>query len=456
MVFKTFRVQIILRIVLLAAGLFLLAWCLSQKLFLRSVYIGAGISMLIVEMFRYIDRFNRDFRHFLISLSQHDFTTHYPLPSQGGTHDELYKVLNQITTAFKSIRAEKEIQHRFLEMLVEHIRVCILGIDEHGKIQLANQAVKNLLQRNVLSHLEALHAFEPLLVNTLRDIRSGETRLIKLIRNDEIMQLSIHASEFKLDDHYYKLVSMQNIRSELDAREMEAWQKLIRVLSHEIMNSVSPVISLSGTLHALVARDEMLKVSQPDLHRSLYQGLDAIKIRSEGLYAFTQSYRKLTGIPKPVIKTINLKEIIDRVQILIEQRLKEGNVSLVTHHIDKQIVADPALMEQVLINILFNALEAVVSREQPRIEVYTAHPPGKNIIIYISDNGEGMDERTAERIFIPFFTTRKNGTGIGLAITKQLLQLQDADIRFTTVQGEGTTFQITLGLQKLLNHSDYR
>ncbi len=404
---------------------------------------GVSAIILIAELIAYVDRFNRDVKTLMTSLMQRDFTTHYQATGKGKTFDELYDVLNKISAAFRNLGTEKEVQYRYLEMLVEHVRVSILSIDGDEKIHLVNQALRDLLKKNVLLNLKSLETFDESLVKTIRDIRTGETRLIKLRLNNELLQLSIHASEFKLEDRYYKLISMQNIRSELDAREMEAWQKLIRVLSHEIMNSVAPIISLSGTLHGLVTQGiAQAKLPESDQFNSLDKGLEAIKIRSEGLYNFTQTYRKLTGIPKLALKQTNLKELIARVQLLMEHKMEERNISFLVSPLDVTIFVDPDLMEQVLINLLVNAVEAVIGISHPQIEIKMSYDEKRNICLYIIDNGEGMDENTAEKIFIPFFTTRKTGSGIGLALTKQILQLHNADIQFSTAPGKGTEFVI--------------
>jgi two-component system nitrogen regulation sensor histidine kinase NtrY len=443
MVFKNFRLQVILRVVILIAGIILLAWCVVYGYYLRSVYLVIAIVILAVEFIWYVDRFNRDVKSFMVSLLQRDFTTHYQSTGRSKSFDELYSMLNRISEVFKTISAEKEVQFRYLEMLVDHLRVGILSMDESGNIQLTNQALKDLLRKVVLLNVKSLDSLDPMLVNTLRDIRSGETRLVKLRVQNELLQLSIHASEFRLEGKYHKLISMQNIRNELDAREMEAWQKLIRVLTHEIMNSVSPVISLSETMHGLVnQQSETLKSGNAELYNALDKGLDAIKVRSEGLYNFTQSYRKLTGIPKLSLKKTNLQDITERVRVLMENKLKEQGVSLKVANVDIPIVVDPDLMEHVLINLLLNAMEAVDQTTDPHIDISGFRDEKGNVNIYVRDNGEGIDEATAEKIFIPFFTTRRNGSGIGLAITRQILQLHHADIHFTSEKGKGTEFVI--------------
>lgn len=445
MVFKDFRFHVILRVVMLTLVAALLAWCLVLGLYLRSAYVGAGLLLMTAELIWYVDRFNREIKSFMVSLLHNDFTTRLQSRGRSKSFDELYDSLNRISEAFKAISAAKEIQFRFLEMLVEHLRVGILSLDDTGKIALANQAMKDLLHSEVLFSLKSLETVDRSLVSAIKDIRGGETRLVKLRIQNELLQLSIHASEFWLEDKYHKLISMQNIRSELDAREMEAWQKLIRVLTHEIMNSVSPVISLSETMHGLIhQRQATISQSDSALYETLDKGLDAIKVRSQGLYNFTQSYRKLTGVPKLALQETNLKAILERLEMLMGKQLEDQGIALTVSAADIPVVVDPDLMEHVLINLVLNAAEAVAETKEPAIEVTASRDQKGLAFISVKDNGEGIDEATAEKIFIPFFTTRKNGSGIGLALTKQILQLHHADIHFASEIGKGTEFMIVL------------
>ncbi len=445
MEFKNFRLQIIARAILLLAASTLLVWCLLNEFYLRGFYAGVALVIIVIEFIWHADRFNRDVNTFLVSLMQRDFTTHFQSQGRSKSFDELYETLNRISGVFKAISAEKEAQYRFLEMLVEHLRVGILSVDESGKIMLANQALKDLLHKDVLFSLRSLESAYPSLVNDLRDIRTNETRLLKVRVQNELLQLSIHASEFRLEDQYHKLISMQNIRNELDVREMEAWQKLIRVLTHEIMNSVSPIISLSETMQSVVERNEENFASRnSDLYNTLARGLDAIKVRSEGLYNFTQSYRKLTGIPTVSLKETTTSAIFDRVVVLLESKLKEKGIVLRTSCEELPVTVDPELMEHVLINLLLNAVDALRDTVDPQVVIGCRRGAGGAVYVYVRDNGEGIDEVTGEKIFVPFFTTRKHGSGIGLALVKQILQLHQADITFTSEKGKGAEFLVRL------------
>ena len=445
MVFKNFRVQVTIRVLLLAVALFLMSWSLVNEYYLRATYSAIASVIILIEFIWFVDRFNRDVKSFMVSLLQRDFTTHFQSRGRSKSFDELYDALNRISVVFKTISAEKEAQFRFLEMLVEHLRVGILTVDETGKIKLVNQALKTMLQKDVLFSLKSLETFDAALAVTLREIRSGETRLLKLRVNNELLQLSIHASEFLLEDKYHKLISLQNIRNELDAREMEAWQKLIRVLTHEIMNSVSPIISLSETMHGLIdEHKEALQHRNAVLYNTLDKGLEAIHIRGEGLFHFTQSYRKLTGVPKVSLKETNTKALIDRVVVLMESKLHEKGIVLKVYGEQVPIIVDPQLMEHVLINLFANAVDALADTNLPQISIWVDHDSKGNVLIHIRDTGEGIDEMTGENIFVPFFTTRRNGSGIGLALSKQILQLHHGDIRFSSEKGKGTEFVIVL------------
>ena len=445
MEFKNFRLLIILRVVLLTAAISLFSWCITNELYLRSIYVAVATIIIVIELIWYISKFNRDIKTLLNSILHKDYTTHFQTKGNGKDFNELYEQLNLISEAFRTISSQREIQHRYFELLFEHVRVGILSVDAEGKIDHANQALKDLFPISTINNLSSFHSIDPLFADTLHKICTGETRLIKLRVNQDLLQLSIHASEFKLDGKYYKLISMQNIRNELDTREMEAWQKLIRVLSHEIMNSVAPIMSLSSTLHGLVD-DKIKTTSNPEdsLYASLDKGLEAIKIRSEGLYNFTQTYRKLTGIPQLHLKQSNLKDIIGRVELLMQAKIKENNIKLLISNSEMNLMVDPELMEHVLINLLLNSIEALGGKEDAWIKISTSQNQKGNTQIHVADSGEGMDESTIEKIFIPFFTTKKNGSGIGLALTKQILQLHQADIQVKSELGKGTEFTIIL------------
>ena len=421
-----------------------LSYCLINQLYLRSIYVAIALIFAIGELLRYVEKTNRDLTSFLSALSQNDFTTIYSEKDRGKSFNNLYSVFNQITNKFRAISESKEAQFIFLSLLVEHIRVGILSIDERDQIHLINQSMRNYLANTTVKNLADLSGQEREIVNVFRTIRAGESQLIKKTVDGKIIPLTIHASEIRLQGQYFKLISAQDIRNELEANELEAWQKLIRVLTHEIMNSVSPIISLSSTLHNLVNENKKEEELGAEEKITLQKGLEAIKIRSKGLQYFANAYRSLTKIPQPQFQKVQFKNIIDRLTTLFKEEfnLKGIQLQLDIKNEESEVFADAELLEQVLINLLRNAIDAVAGQPQPIIKV-RIETSGTSII-QIEDNGAGIDEDKIDKVFIPFFTTKKSGSGIGLALSKQIVLMHGGQISLTSKVGVGTTVEIRL------------
>ncbi|MEM6817078.1 MAG: PAS domain-containing protein, partial [Bacteroidota bacterium] len=311
---RSFRLNIVLRLAIITGFISLMVfYLLVNPRYLRSFYTLLFLVVAFVEFFWYIDKTNRDFKSFLLALLQNDFTTRFSEKGKGKSFNEFYTVLNRITDKFEDISSQKQAQHIYLESLVEHVKVGIISFDDTEKIQLVNQATKDLLGLPQIISLKTIQRVDKYLLKVIREIKPGENRLVKLIVKNEMLQLNVHASEFKLQNRFFKLVSLQNIKNALDENELAAWQKLIRVLTHEIMNSVTPITSLSGTLKSLVdkKRNENKFIDKDSIDK-LWVGLDAVENRSKGLQSFTTSYRKLTKIPTPVFESVKIRERVNR------------------------------------------------------------------------------------------------------------------------------------------------
>jgi len=445
MAFKNFRVNIIIRIILLTIIIGVFIYCLYNQLFLRSVYVAIALIIALAEFIRYVEKTNRDLISFLAALSQNDFTTTYTEKGKGKTFNQLYTTFNQITNKYRTISEEKEAQFIFLSLLVEHVRVGILSVDDKEQIHLINQSMRNYLTNTAVKNLAEMHLNELELVNAFRSIKVGENQLIKKTVNGKIIPLTIHASEIRLQGQYYKLISAQDIRNELEANGLEAWQKLIRVLTHEIMNSVSPIISLSSTLHQLINNDRKDKELNAAEKATLQKGLEAIQLRSQGLQHFANTYRSLTKIPQPQFRKVKIIAIFDRLIILFQEELKLKGIALeIDDTYNSEILADPELIEQVLINLIRNAVEAVTKQADPQIKIEVSMQQSKFTLIKIEDNGSGIDSDKVDKVFIPFFTTKKSGSGIGLALSKQIIQMHGGHITLASKVGVGTTVEIRL------------
>ena len=442
---KNFRLNLVIRILLLAFTLLgLVYFVLISGQYLRSVYLGVILIIIVAEMIWYIERINRDFNAFLLGLLQADFTATFNEQAKGKSFAHLYTTFNKINRKFRKISADKEIQHLYLETMVEHVKTGIISFDPDGNVHLINNAFKRMLQKPYLKNINSLSKVDDHLVDMLTSIQPNEKKLLKLNIKGNLLQLSIEATIFKLHNIEYKLVSFQDIKNELDAQELESWQKLIRVLTHEIMNSITPITSLTATLFEIVKVDlqggNSLEKATID---NLMEGLEVILNRSNGLHRFTEAYRNLSRIPVPNFQKVNLVEIIQQVITLQQTQFGRVSIELSKENSKFLINVDPELLQQVLINLIKNAAEALEETENPVIQIALSNQ-GNQSIITISDNGPGIPEDVLDRIFIPFFTTKKEGSGIGLPLCKQILQMHEGTITAVSSINSGTTFKITL------------
>ena len=308
-----------------------------------------------------------------------------------------------------------------------------------------NNALRNLLQKPFLNNTNIFNEIDPDFLEIIKTIKPSEKKLIKLNLKDELLQLAVQASEFKLKNNYYKLISLQNIKVELEEKELEAFHKLIRVLTHEIMNSVTPITSLTSSIHEIF---NIKKVKSSDIDEKtvtyISDGLEAILDRSTGLLNFTQAYQKLTRIPPPKFTKINTSELFERIKILFNPEMIENKIefSVSINTNAKALLADTELLAQVIINLIKNSIEAVLKIKQAKIIVTIERSNEGKTIICIEDNGIGIPEEEMEKIFIPFYTTKENGSGIGLSLSRQILRLHKGSIMVNSVPGSKTIFTL--------------
>jgi nitrogen fixation/metabolism regulation signal transduction histidine kinase len=438
MAFKNFHIRVLIRLLLLMISLTLVCYCLVTEHYLRSAYAGALVCILLAEFFFFITRFTRHITAFIQSVQERDFSIRFPENSGDKLFSTLYSSLNNLTALFKKISLEKEIKHRYLETLVSHISFGVISYDEEGKVMLVNQAFLKLSRASHLNTLSQLQLKNSPLFEEIQSLEPGKKKLIKLPVDNQMATLALYATAFKLDEEVFKLVSAQNITNELSATEMEAWQRLIKVLTHEIMNSIAPITSLSGSLFEISST----KTSDPEWG-TIHGGLDAIKTRSEGLLNFTQRYRKLTQIPTPEFQTVKVPDFIEHITRLVQPELDKRKIKLQATVQPATSTFDPSLMEQVVINLIQNAMDAVEKVERPQIAIQF-QLEDERFNFKIKDNGMGIASNDLDKIFVPFFTTKKNGSGIGLALSRQIILLHGGQISVQSEIGAGTTISFTL------------
>jgi two-component system, NtrC family, nitrogen regulation sensor histidine kinase NtrY len=449
MVYRNFRFNISLRIIVFAITVILFFYFLYSYTFITPLFIAALVFFQIYSLIRYVDKTNRDLASFLESIRFSEFTRTFQIEGMGASFDELNKAFNGVINDFQRVRAEKEEHFHYLQTVVQSIDVSILAYTSDGNVEMINKSAKKLFQQSSLKNISKLSELSRELVDVLFTIKPGENKLVKIQDEDDFLQLVINANEFKIKNKQVLLCTIKNIQSVLEEQETEAWQKLIRVLTHEIMNSIAPIASLSSTL------DMMLKELRPangdittmdkETVDEIQQALQTINKRSHGLLHFVNTYRNLTRIPKPNFAMVKVKELFSSVVLLMDEELKHKNISL-TQTVDPaslEISIDGQLIEQVIINLLKNSIHALEGKPSGRIELRAFFNKRGRPTIQVYDNGSGILKDVLDKIFIPFFTTKPSGSGIGLSLSRQILKLHGGSITANSVQDKETTFTLT-------------
>jgi two-component system, NtrC family, nitrogen regulation sensor histidine kinase NtrY len=451
MAFKSFKAALIIRVVLLIGSIFLLTHLYYNDSYdLTKALVIGMIGYQVYALFHYLDKSNREIANFLSSIQYDDFSNTYTYRNTGGSIDLLYEQFNNVMKKFRDIRAEKEAQYTYYKTIVQHVGIGIITFDKHGEIQMLNTAAKNLLQIGQIKNISNLKSISQVLVDGFFMLKTGGRDLIKIERNGEEVQLAIYAIELTMRGEEFKLISLQNIKSELEEKEMEAWQNLIRVLTHEIMNSVTPISSLAGTVESelglqLKNGDEVNRITNEEI-QDLYLAVQTIHRRSESLIKFVSDFRNLTRLTMPKLAQTKVRDLLDHVLMLLKYEIERGEIKL-TYKVEPknlEVLVDKEQIEQVLINLVKNAIQALEENDEmdkEKLLIISANGLENNSVsISITDNGPGIEEDALKKIFIPFFTTKKSGSGIGLSLSKQIMRQHKGSISVKSVINQGTEF----------------
>ena len=448
MSFENFRFNIVVRVLLIVATVIVLISIVKrQEFIISSIILASLIIFQIIALVKYVERTNRRLTTFLESIRHSDFVSSFSDHGLGKSFDDLNKAFNEVINEFKKTRASREEHFNYLQTVVQHISIGIIVFQKNGKVDIFNNASKRMLRVSGIRFVHELEKTDKELANTITGMKSGDKNLVKVFVEDELLQLSLRATEFRMRNEDFVLVSLQNIHTELEAKEMDSWQKLIRVLTHEIMNSITPIVSLSGTVKDILIDEESLElrndVDEDDVE-SILSALNTIEKRSQGLLNFVQVYRNLTRIPKPNFRYVEIKEILDSVYALLEPKIKEQGIQCKVQILPKdlKLTIDPDLIEQVIINLVINAVHAVKEAEKPTIKITASMAANNRAYISISDNGHGIKPDIMEKIFVPFFTSKKEGSGIGLSLSREIMRLHKGNITVKSKPEEETVFAL--------------
>lgn len=448
MVYKDFRFLVAIRVILLGLTLAFFINSLTQGVVLTCALLGIVVIIQLLELFRFISRINRKLTRFLESVKYSDFVSGFSADNElGKNFKDLNLAFNSVMDAFRKARSEKEEHLLYLNTIVEHVSTGLISYDTEGHVGLLNATAKRFIKEDNLRNIEELIEKRPRLYKTLFDLPTGKSTLFR-IEGD--VQLSIHATELILRGQKIRLVALQNIQPELQKKELEAWQNLTKVLRHEIMNSITPIASLTSTMKDILIEDleerESYYELPPEAVEDLQEGLGTIEGRSQGLIRFIDAYRDYTSIPSPEIKKINVCDLFDHICQLMKIELRKAHIEVIKKVSPEGLMinADEELIEQVLINLVKNGIEASKDSQEPTIELTAERDTNSdNIKLMIKDHGHGIVQEAIERIFVPFYTTKRTGSGIGLSLSRQIMQLHHGTLTVDSKLGEYTVFTLT-------------
>ena len=444
--FSDFRARVILRVCLLGLTMIALTYMVTRpNMLFAAILTGAVIVLQLVDIFRFVNQTNRKLTRFLESVKYSDFISGFTSDNKlGRSFKDLNLAFNEVLEAFRKARSEKEEQGQYLNTVVQQVRTGILSYDEEGNVQLVNANAKRFMNVTNIKNIRELIPQNPKLYHAINSVEPGKSELYK---GPNEVYLTIQATEMRIRGTDVKLITLQNIQPELQKQELEAWQNLTRVLRHEIMNSITPISSLTSTLREILDHDMEKKDTHYELKDEgaddLREGLATIENRSKGLIKFIDAYREYTSVPKPKFATVRLKELIEHVANLMRTELKKTRVqfrfSCSSEYLTIQ--ADVELIEQVLINLLKNAIEALAETEHPLLELVGRYDE-TSVLIQVIDNGPGIIKEALEHIFVPFYTTKRTGSGIGLSLSRQIMQMHNGSLNVESEPDVKTTFTL--------------
>ena len=444
MILKTFRLNIVWRVAVITALALLLSYVLANKeWFFTPLVLVLLLIISIWSLIYYIEKTNKDLTYFILSIKQSGFTTSFPPGKKGDTFRKLSEVFNDVIEEFRKVNLQRETHYQYLQMLTENIQAGIISFDESGKVELANPAALQLLGVLRLGSINEVKKISTRLFQVINDLKPGQRQLFKTIIARKEVQLSVQVKELVLNGVTYKIMLVQDLHQELEEQEVEAWQKLIRVLTHEIMNSVTPIVSLTEAVNTMLTETDGKRKALEQLDEEdkedLFDSLQTIEKRSKGLLRFVNAYKDFTKIPELMLTRVDITNLLKQTINLLRPEFDKNKIVIDNVGIEHGLVAqaDPSWLEQVLINVFKNAIDALEDRGNTQIKI-VAFSRSQRLYVEISDNGGGMDKETLDKIFIPFFTTKKNGNGIGLSLSRQIMKLHKGSLSVTSELGKGT------------------
>ena len=424
---------------------------LHKEYYLSLIGIGFLIIYQVYNLVHYVNKTNRKLAHFFNSVRNEDSVLTHSSEYKGEIFDSLSASLNELNTTIGEMRRQNARQSIFLNNLVEHVGVGLISYTRDGNVEIFNNAAKGLLQINHLGNINDISIKYPELFKCIMELQPTNHHLIKVVTEPSVLYLSLKLSIFRSEKETLNLLSIQNIRIELEQNELDSWQKLIRVLTHEISNSISPIASLANTTKKyfvkkgsglIIKREE---IDDALLHKTI-DSLNTIETTGRGLIDFVGKYRSLTALPQPKFEKFQIRDLFDKLQTLLIEEADSNAIVLEYHSSPKtlELTADFNLLEKVLINLIKNAFQALEKSTGGKVHVSAYKNVENRVVILVKDNGSGIPTNILDDIFIPFYTTKNNGSGIGLSLSRQIMRLHSGTITVSSIPNKETIFSLVL------------
>jgi two-component system, NtrC family, nitrogen regulation sensor histidine kinase NtrY len=402
-------------------------------------------------LLNHVNKINMDLEKFFSSVQDHDSSHRFSVNAKNNSFKKLHDRMNQLNTVIQNIKIENGRTSHFLQSVVDYVDIGLLSFDTDGKIEIYNRAAKRYLNLRQSMQISTLLSNNDEIYKIITTIRPGQEILHKMKIGNLLQSILVKATELKFESNVIKLVSFQDITTELDKKELDSFQRLIRVLTHEIMNSISPITSLttviSGYFKSKDSKNPILpeKINDQIISKTLY-GLNTIEETGKGLLDFVDKYRSLTLLPKPDLSKFDIDSLFRKCKLLMESSISNNIIiEASVYPEDIAIVADYSQVEQILINLIKNAIEAISDKEKGHIQLKAFHSE-EGTIIQVEDNGIGISNDIIEDIFVPFYTTKENGSGIGLSLSRQIMQNHNGTISVNSAPNKGSKFALKFQL----------
>lgn len=447
MIFETmktrYEISLTIRVILLLTSITAAAFCIVSSRYTLLIFVGLIIFFQILNFIQFIDKTNTELSQFIEAVQYRDFSLQFTEKNAPVSVRQLRRAFNQINTTFKQLSSEREEQYQYLQKILELVDTGILSYDQEGNVGWINEAFKRMMNIPYLRNISSLEKRDMSVYQTIISLKNGNSQLVKINHK----QVLLAKTTFLNENIETNLIAFQNVNEAIEDTEAQAYQKLLRVMTHEIMNSVAPIASLAETMEKNLRRrkgGKELGGKNEDEFDDISLGISTIRKRSENLLKFADTYRQLAKVSLTSFSKFYIRDLFEGVEILLENQIEQQNIEfdVIIKDFELMIEGDMVLIEQVLINLIINAIDAVQHQQNPKITLSVFQNNQQQVIIEVQDNGLGMSYELIDKIFVPFFTSKPNGSGIGLSLSKQIMALHKGTITVNSIERQGTAFRL--------------